>query len=123
MLVGVPALVACLQLAALPSAARTTYAASQLVRSGCPTASTAICRLSGVDEYNSLMERTRAKGRVAIVEFSTDNCVACNAMAPKISNLQKKWPSVEFAEIRLEVAGKDFFKVEPVATCLLTADC
>ena len=108
------AFVACLQLAALQANPLHAIRAATHVRSSCPAASTAIGRLSGVDEYESLLDRTRAEGSAAIVEFSTDSCVACAKMAPKIAVMQSKWPDVEFVEIRVEKAGKAFFKASGV---------
>jgi thiol-disulfide isomerase/thioredoxin len=68
-----------------------------------------LTQLADEAEYRELVANTRGSDRVVMVEFAGAKCRACHKMAPKLAQLDRGWPGVDFYQILVE-ENVDFFK-------------
>jgi len=64
------------------------------------------------DQYAALVESTRFnERRLAVVEFSSEQCKACKALKPRFEKMAQDWPTVEFYMMNYEAGtNKQTFK-------------
>ena len=64
------------------------------------------------DQYAALVESTRFnERRLAVVEFSSEQCKACKALKPRFEKMAQDWPAVEFYMMNYEAGtNKQTFK-------------
>lgn len=68
-----------------------------------------LTQLANEAEYRELVASTRGSDRLIMVEFAGAQCRACAKMAPKLAQLARGWPGVDFYQIMVE-DNVDFFK-------------
>ena len=68
-----------------------------------------LTQLADEAAYRELVASTRGSDRLVMVEFAGAECRACQRMAPKLVQLARGWPGVEFYHINVET-NIDFFK-------------
>lgn len=68
-----------------------------------------LTQLADEAAYRELVASTRGSDRLVMVEFAGAECRACQRMAPKLLQLARGWPGVEFYRINVET-NIDFFK-------------
>ena len=68
-----------------------------------------LTQLADEAAYRELVANTRGSDRLVMVEFAGAQCRACHKMAPKLAQLARGWPGVDFYQILVE-ENVDFFK-------------
>ena len=68
-----------------------------------------LTQLADEAAYRELVANTRGSDRLVMVEFAGAQCRACHKMAPKLAQLSRGWPGVDFYQILVE-ENVDFFK-------------
>jgi thiol-disulfide isomerase/thioredoxin len=68
-----------------------------------------LTQLADEAAYRELVASTRGSDRLVMVEFAGAECRACQRMAPKLAQLARGWPGVEFYHINVET-NINFFK-------------
>ena len=68
-----------------------------------------LTQLADETAYRELVANTQGSDRLVMVEFAGAECRACQKMAPKLAQLARGWPGVDFYQILVE-ENVDFFK-------------